>query len=162
MRAAAAGPLPAGCRGPIAARQAPARLDHHIDLDRRDGPTRLSTRASLSFPAVPLTQRPAMVDGGLAAAGGGSWLARFTARRPRPLTSRPANNPPWLPLRIDSNPFRPCLHLFPLAVMRYETTTLGLLHRNRPPTRLRTSRPIWAFELDFLKCGSTAGPSFSF
>jgi hypothetical protein len=88
------GSWPATCRLPRAHRRPSSpgstRPPHRSRPPRWTHQT-LDTSLSLSFPAVPLTQRPAMVDGGLAAAGGGSWLARFTARRPRPLTSRPAN-----------------------------------------------------------------------
>jgi hypothetical protein len=38
---------------------------------------------------------------------------------------------PWLPQSTNSNPFRPYLLLFPLAIMRCETTTPAPPHHDR-------------------------------
>ena len=71
-------------------------------------------------------------------------------------------SPPCLPQRIiDSNPFRPYLHLSPLAIMRCETTTPIPLHHDLFQTKLRTLHHTSAFELDFPRYGSTDGPFYS-
>jgi hypothetical protein len=91
-RAAAAGPLLPAAAGPIVARQAHGSRSF-VDLVAPDGPTNSRRQPLVLFitrqPAPERFQR-AMIDDGLAGNGRGSWLARFTARRPRPLTVRQA------------------------------------------------------------------------